>query len=84
MKTTLTKQVSLEIQPQFITEPFIKFIENNIKSNPGKAILKFNITDIRNNIKLSLYNIEKGFTMNDNMATFLQDNPDVDVSVVTG
>ncbi len=84
VKTTLTKQVSLEIQPQFITEPFIKFIENNIKSNPGKAVLKFNITDIRNNIKLSLYNIEKGFTMNDDMAAFLQDNRDVDVSVVTG
>ena len=84
VKTTLTKQVSLEIQPQFITEPFIKFIESNIKTNPGKAILKFNITDIRNNIKLSLYNIEKGFTMNDDMAAFLQDNLDVDVSVVTG
>ena len=84
VKTTLTKQVSLEIQPQFITEPFIKFIESNIKANPGKAILKFNITDIRNNIKLSLYNIEKGFTMNDDMAAFLQDNLDVDVSVVTG
>jgi len=84
VKTTLTKQVSLEIQPQFITEQLIKFIENNIKANPGKAILKFNITDIRNNIKLSLYNIEKGFTMNDDMAAFLQDNLDVDVSVVTG
>ena len=84
VKTTLTKQVSLEIQPQFITEPFIKFIESNIKANPGKAVLKFNITDIRNNIKLSLYNIEKGFTMNDDMAAFLQDNVDVDVSVVTG
>ena len=84
VKTTLTKQVSLEIQPQFITEPFIKFIESNIKANPGKAILKFNITDIRNNIKLSLYNIEKGFSMNDDMAAFLQDNLDVDVSVVTG
>ncbi len=84
VKSTLTKQVSLEIQPQFISEPFIKFIENNIKANPGKAILKFNITDIRNNIKLSLYNIEKGFTMNDDMAAFLQDNVDVDVSVVTG
>ena len=84
VKSTLTKQVSLEIQPQFISEPFIKFIESNIKANPGKAVLKFNITDIRNNIKLSLYNIEKGFTMNDDMAAFLQDNVDVDVSVVTG
>ena len=75
--------LSLDTDHQ-ITESFIKFIENNIKANPGKAILKFNVTDIRNNIKLSFYNIEKGFTMNDDMAAFLQDNPDVDVSVVSG
>lgn len=83
VKITLTKQVSLELQPQFINAAFINFIETNIKSNPGKAILKFNITDIRNNVKLALYNIEKGFTMNDDMAVFLQENLDVDVNVAT-
>ena len=31
-----------------------------------------------------MYSLEKGFTMNDDMAVFLIDNPDVEVSVVTG
>jgi DNA polymerase III subunit alpha len=28
-----------------------------------------------------MYSLEKGFTMNDEMAEFLLDNPDVDVNV---
>jgi DNA polymerase III subunit alpha len=83
VKPTLTKQVILDVPPQFVNENFITFIDKNIKANPGKSILKFNITDARNNYKVGLYNIEKGFTMNDDMALFLHDNPDVEVNVVT-
>jgi DNA polymerase III subunit alpha len=83
VKPMLTKQVVLEVQPQFINEDFINFIEKNVKANPGKSMLKFNIADVRNNYKVGMYNLEKGFTMNDDMALFLNDNPDVEVSVVT-
>jgi hypothetical protein len=31
-----------------------------------------------------MYTLGKGFTMNDEMAVFLNDNPDVEVSVVAG
>jgi DNA polymerase-3 subunit alpha len=84
VKPTLTKQVTIEIAPQSVDETFIHFIETNVKTNPGKTILKFNIADVRNNIKVGMYNIEKGFTMNDDMALFLQDNVDVEVNVVSG
>jgi DNA polymerase III subunit alpha len=83
VKTTLTKQVVLDVAPQFINEDFVSFIEKNIKANPGKSGLRFNITDTRNNYKVGLYSLEQGFTMNDDMAQFLQNNPDVEVSVVT-
>ncbi len=43
-----------------------------------------NIIDNRNNYKVGLYTIDKGFTMNDEMAVFLNENPDVEVSVVAG
>ncbi len=84
VKTTLTKQVTIEIAPQCIDKAFIHFIENNLKSNPGRTVLKFNIADVRNNIKVGMYNIEKGFTMNDDMALFLQENKDVEVNVLSG
>ncbi len=84
VKPVLTKQVVLEVEPQFINKNFINFIETNVKTNPGKASLKFNIVDVRNNFKVGMYSLDKGFTMNDDMVVFLQDNPDVEVSVLTG
>ncbi|HTB99652.1 MAG TPA: DNA polymerase III subunit alpha [Ferruginibacter sp.] len=84
VKPLLTKQVSIEIQPQFIKEDFVNFIEKNIKENPGKTSIKFNIVDTRNNFKVGMYTLEKGFTMNDDMAVFLNENPDIEVSVTTG
>jgi len=84
VKPALTKQVSIEVPPQRIDERFIHFMESNVKSNPGKTQLKFSIVDVRNNVKVGMYNIEKGFTMNDDMAVFLQENPDVEVNVVSG
>jgi DNA polymerase-3 subunit alpha len=84
VKPVLTRQVTLEVQPQFIDKSFISFVEANVKTNPGNATLKFNIVDVRNNFKVGMYNIERGFTMNDDMVVFLNDNPDVEVSVVAG
>ncbi len=83
VKISLTKQVVIEVAPQFINDDFVTFIDKNIKANPGKSGLRFNITDARNNFKVGLYSMEHGFTMNDDMAQFLQNNPDIDVSVVT-
>ena len=84
VKPALTKQVTIEVQPQFISNSFVTFMEQNIKANPGKTGLKFNIVDIRNNYRVGMYSLETGFTMNDDMAVFLNENKDVDVSVVTG
>lgn len=83
VKPALTKQVIIEVQPQFVNSNFVNFIEQNVKNNPGKTAIKFNIVDIRNNFKVGMYSLETGFTMNDDMAVFLNENKDVDVSVVT-
>ena len=83
VKPTLTKQVIIDIEPQFIKPDFVNFIESNVKQNPGKSTIKFNILDIRNNFKVGMYSLDKGFTMNDEMAFFLNNNVDVEVSVVT-
>ncbi len=83
VKPNLTKQVVIDVQPQFINEDMINFIDKNVKNNPGKTSIKFNVKDVRNNFKVGMYSLEKGFTMNDEMALFLNDNIDVEVSVVT-
>jgi DNA polymerase-3 subunit alpha len=82
VKSTLTKQVIIDIQPEFIDEAFINFIENNIKEHPGKASIKFNIHDKVKDHKISLYT-ENSFTMNDDMAVFINERPYFDVNVLT-
>lgn len=83
VKPAMTRQLTIEVQPQFINAGFVDFIEQNVRSNPGKTSLKFNIVDIRNNYRVGMYSLERGFTMNDEMAGFLIDNKDIDISVMT-
>ncbi|MEO8771168.1 MAG: OB-fold nucleic acid binding domain-containing protein, partial [Ferruginibacter sp.] len=82
-KSSLTKQVIIDVPPQFIDEDFVTFIDKNVQSYPGKTMLKFNISDTLLNSKVSMYTLEKGFTMNDEMAIFLNENKNIDVSVLT-
>ena len=83
VKTSLTKQIIIDITPEFIDDDFINFIDGNIKSNPGKASIRFNIHDSVSNHKISLYSIDNGFTMNDDMAIFLNENQYFGVKVST-
>ena len=83
VKSMLTKQVIIDIAPQFIDEQFITFVDNNIKLHPGKTSLKFLVNDRINDLKVGMYTLEKGFTMNDEMAVFLNENQHVDVNVLT-
>ncbi len=80
-KQTLTKNVDLKMDVASLSGEFVNFLEKNIKNNPGKSLLKFNIIEPTENLKISLFNEGKGFTMNEEMADFLLDNPDVEVSV---
>ena len=83
LKTTMTRQVVIDVAPQFIDEGFVEFIDQNVKANPGKTTLKFQISDALKTFNLHLYSREKGFTMNDEMAMFLNENKHLDVMVQT-
>ena len=83
VKSTMTKQVQIEIAPQFVDDNFVDFIDNNVKTHPGNTKILFQIADPVQNIKVSMSTLEKGFTMNDEMALFLNDNINAEVSVST-
>jgi DNA polymerase-3 subunit alpha len=83
IKQNLTKQVIIDIEARHIDEAMVSFIEKNVKSHPGKAGLKFNIREMRQQYKISLYSMETGFEMNDEMTAWLQNKPELDVQVVT-
>jgi len=81
IKQTMTKNLELNVHPISVTKSFVEFIEKNVKRNPGKASLRFNVIEPIENLKISLYSYEKGFLMNEEMADFLWNNPDVEVNV---
>ena len=83
VKAALTKSVNIEVSPQFIDENFVSFVQDNVKNHPGNTTLKFTINDPVEKRKISLRTLEKGFTMNDEMALFLNSNQHVEVSVMT-
>ena len=83
IKQQLTKQVIVDIEARFLNEEKIRFIEKNVKSFPGKSVLKFNISEPKTNFKISLFTMDHGFEMNDELAAFLENSPELDVQVVT-
>lgn len=83
VKSTLTKQVTLEVEPQFISADFVDFIERNVKSNKGNTTLKFSIIDSRNECRINLFGYDNRITMNDELAHYLTDSPDITVKVKT-
>lgn len=80
-KQLLTKQLELNVTGSMIDQEFVSFMEKNIRQNPGKSSLKFHIHDVESNTKVSLYSLEKGFSMNDELAGFLVERPYIEVNV---
>jgi DNA polymerase-3 subunit alpha len=81
LKTEMTKQLILDIEPDWIDVEMIDFLEENIKLYPGKTTMRFNIFDVMNNRKSTLSTLEKGFTMNDDLIHFLDQRPQIQVHV---
>ena len=84
LKKTQTKQLILEIPPQFINEQFIEFLDINFQKNPGNTTLKINIPDIDNQKILSMNTFNNSFQMNDDMLEFLEHNQQIEVKVDIG
>ncbi len=81
VKQTLTRSIEINVHPASVTSDFVSFVDKNVRSFPGKSSLRFNIYEPKENMKISMYTMEKGFQMNEEMAEFLLNNPDVDVHV---
>ena len=83
VKRLLTRQLQVELHPKLLKDEVIAFIDQNVKTFPGKSGIKFILSEPRLNWKVSMYTLEKSFEMNDEMAAFLEANPDMEVKVTT-
>jgi DNA polymerase-3 subunit alpha len=76
-----TKKLQIEAHPKDISQEFIDFLDKNVQRFPGNSSLKFCIHDSKSQLKFGLYSVEKGFEMNDEMANYLQQKPELEVQV---
>jgi DNA polymerase-3 subunit alpha len=81
VKQTLTKSIDITLKPSAVTKELVNFIDKNMKDNPGKTSLRINLIEPKENLKVSLYSMEKSFLMNEDMAGYLLNNPDLDIHV---
>jgi DNA polymerase-3 subunit alpha len=83
IKKILTKKIIIRIEPRFVSDTLIHFMEKNIKINPGKSSLQFELQEPGEGWITSFQTSDKGFEMNDEMAHFLMSSPELDVAVQT-
>ncbi|MDD2793247.1 MAG: OB-fold nucleic acid binding domain-containing protein, partial [Sediminibacterium sp.] len=81
VKQNLTRSVEINMHPAAVNEQMVQFLEKNLRSYPGKSTLRFNVVEPKENLRISMYTIERGFQMNEEMADFLMNNPDIEVKV---
>lgn len=81
VKQSLTRSVEISMHPGAVNEQMVQFLEKNLRSFPGKSTLRFNVVEPKENLRISMYTIERGFLMNEEMADFLMNNPDIEVKV---
>ncbi len=83
IKRSLTKQLIIDVHPKDVSKDVVTFFEENIKKFPGRSMLRINLNEPKENVKISLVTMDSGFEMNDEMVDFLEGNPDLDVQVLT-
>ena len=81
MMRNSTRKIQIEADPQVISREMIDFLVHNMKRHPGQASLKFCINNGKPNLKFGMLTMDTGFEMNDEMALFLQQKPELDIVV---
>ncbi|MBO9151872.1 DNA polymerase III subunit alpha [Chitinophaga sp. GCM10012297] len=83
VKRTQTKKIGLITMPQFITPQVIDFLSDNIQKNPGKAEIYCQLIDRDEELMVKMHTFTKHVEMNDELAQFLDSQPDIDVYIDT-
>jgi len=83
IKRQLTKQLQLEIDARNIQKETVDFLEENLKKYPGKSALKVIVSEPKNNLRINLVTLDNGLEMNNDLISFLEEKPEIDVNVIT-
>lgn len=78
---TQTKRLQIQIDPKSVSTDFVNFVGNNLQKYPGNTVLKFTVWDQYTKMKIAMQTNQRCFEMNDEMASYLQHKPELDIKV---
>jgi len=81
VKTTQTRSIEVSLHPANLRPDMISFFDKNIKANPGKSSFKFNFIEPKEQLVASLLTFDKGYSINDELVAFLDQNPELQVQI---
>ncbi|WP_343704638.1 DNA polymerase III subunit alpha [Chitinophaga sp.] len=81
VKRTHTRKLCLITQPQFITGQVIDFLVDNSAKYPGKCEILMQLIDQQEELQVKLHTFNRHIEMNDELAQFLEQQPDIDVYI---
>ena len=83
MKQTMTKQVKLSIEARSVQPEMVDFLSKNLKRYPGRAKFIIHLYDEKKDLKVELKSGGNSFEMNDELANYLIEKPELEVVVET-
>ena len=83
VKRVLTRRIQMNIAPSVFQVEHLDFLAENVRKYPGKVQLKFVFHDKKDQKTVVLSTLDKGFEMNDEMAEFLLEHPELETTVET-
>jgi DNA polymerase-3 subunit alpha len=81
VKTQLTKQLCLEVDPRNIQPELVQFLEKNLAAHPGKSGLRITVCEPKSKLKVALMTLDHGLEMNYDIIKFLEEKPEIEVQV---
>ena len=78
IKSSMSKQMTLSVEPRLVTNELVDFLAKNMKQFPGKTNIRINLGKTS-----SLYSIDTGIEMNDELTAWLAGRPELEVKIDT-
>ena len=83
LKTAATQKLALEMDADVLDDKASDFLSLNFQQNPGKTKVEMKVHDKEENTILQMSSLEHGIEMNDELATYLQKNKNLQVRITS-
>ncbi|RYG53604.1 MAG: DNA polymerase III subunit alpha, partial [Chitinophagaceae bacterium] len=81
VKSSLTRQIVIDLPIETLDQPFVDFMTRNFDDYPGNTTVKLYVSSKDRDRTSILSTLERGITMNDELAYYLENHPGLEVKV---